>query len=192
MGYHTVAFLQFAGIATKFFGDPKAIGGNWIEGLLEYASITRRACEAVAELEGIPLDHNLVLPKKKHNALEESALEKLMVDIQRLPTSRSFEKWERDLLHAIPTFLLNYSQYRDWYESTTKADIETLSGKGFETLEQADSALSAVIAANDQMLDSALIQLTHRRSLRLSMIIAGTNPDPGNPLFHILDPILAT
>ena len=192
VGYHTVAFLQFAGIATKFFGDPKAIGGNWIEGLLEYASITRRACEAVAELEGIPLDHNLVLPKKKHNALEESALEKLKVDIQRLPTSRAFEKWERDLLHAIPTFLLNYSQYRDWYESTTKADIETLSGKGFETLEQADSALSAVIAANDQMLDSALIQLTHRRSLRLSMIIAGTNPDPGNPLFHILDPILAT
>ncbi|REJ61575.1 MAG: hypothetical protein DWQ28_12620, partial [Proteobacteria bacterium] len=137
-----------------------------------------------------PLDYGLSLPEMKHSALEESALEKLMVDIQRLPTSRAFEQWERDLLHAIPAFLLNYSRYRHWYESTTKADIETLIGKAFETLEQADSALSEVIAANDQTLDSGLVQLTHRRSLRLSMIIAGTDPDPSNPLFHILDPIL--
>ena len=190
VGYHTVAFLQFAGIATKFFGDPKAIGGNWIEGLLEYASITRRACEAIAELDDIQLDYNLVLPEKKHNALEESALEKLMVDIQRLPTSNAFEGWERDLLQAIPAFLLSYSQYRHWYESATQADIEALLDKEFETLEQADRALHEVIAENDQALDAALVQLTHRRSLRLSMIIAGTNPDPTNPLFHILDPIL--
>ena len=128
----------------------------------------------------------------KYNALEESALEKLMVDIQRLPTSTTFEVWERDLLHAIPAFLLNYSRYRHWYESTTKTDIEALIGKAFETLEQADSALSEMMVANDQTLDFALVQLTHRRSLRLSMIIAGTNPDPGNPLFHILDPILKT
>ena len=192
VGYHTVAFLQFAGIATKFFGDPKAIGGNWIEGLLEYASITRRACEAIAELENIPLDYDLVLPEWKYNALEESALEKLMVDIQRLPTSKAFEAWERDLLHAIPAFLLNYSRYRHWYEAVTKADIETVIDREFETLEQADSALNDVIAENDQALDATLVQLTHRRSLRLSMIIAGTNPDTTNPLFHILDPILPT
>ena len=127
-----------------------------------------------------------------YSALEESALEKLMVDIQRLPTSRAFEKWERDLLHAIPAFLLNYSRYRHWYESTTKTDIEALIGEAFETLEQADSALSDVIAAKDHALDAGLVQLAHRRSLRLSMIIAGTNPDPSNPLFHILDPILDT
>lgn len=192
VGYHTVAFLQFAGIATKFFGDPKAIGGNWIEGLLEYASITRRACEAIAELKDIPLDYGLVLPEMKHNALEESALEKLMVDIQRLPTSKAFEVWERDLLHAIPAFLLNYARYRHWYKSATQADIETLLGKEFETLEQADRELHKVIAKNDQSFDAELVQLMHRRSLRLSMIIAGTNPDPGNPLFHILDPILET
>lgn len=192
VGYHTVAFLQFAGIATKFFGDPKAIGGNWIEGLLEYASITRRACEAIAELEGIPLDYDLALPEMKLNALEESALEKLMVDIQRLPTSKAFELWERDLLHAIPAFLLNYTRYRHWFESATKADIEILIGRQFETLGQAEKALSTAITENNQTLDTRLVQLTHRRSLRLSMIIAGTNPDPSNPLFHILDPILDT
>lgn len=165
VGYHTVAFLQFAGIATKFFGDPKAIGGNWIEGLLEYASITRRAYEAIAELKDIPLDYGLVLPEMKHNALEESALEKLMVDIQRLPTSKAFEVWERDLLYAIPAFLLNYARYRHWYESATQADIETLLGKEFETLEQADRELHKVIAKNDQSFDAELVQLMHRRSL---------------------------
>ena len=192
VGYYTVAFLQFAGIATKFFGDPKAIGGNWIEGLLEYASITRRACEAIAELESISLDHDLVLPEIDQSRLEASALEKLMVDIQRLPTSAAFEAWERDLLHAIPAFLLNYSRYRTWFERTSKEDIEALIGTEFETLKQAEDTLSETIAGNNQALDAALVQLTHRRSLRLSMIIAGTNPDPSNPLFHVLDPILET
>lgn len=191
VGYHTVAFLQFAGIATKFFGDPKAIGGNWIEGLLEYASITRRACEAIAELEDIALDYDLMLPDIEQNQLEESALEKLMVDIQRLPTSKAFEVWERDLLHAIPAFLLNYSRYQTWFERVTKNDFELIIGAEFETLKQAEEAISAAIAENDQALDTALVQVMHRRSLRLSMIIAGTNPDPGNPLFHVLDPILS-
>lgn len=192
VGYHTVAFLQFAGIATKFFGDPKAIGGNWIEGLLEYASITRRACEAIAELEDIALDYNLELPDIEQNQLEESALEKLMVDIHRLPTSRAFEVWERDLLQAIPSFLLNYSRYRRWFEHATKKDIEVIIGTEFETLKQAEDAISTAIAENAEALDTVLVQVMHRRSLRLSMIIAGTNPDPGNPLFHVLDPILST
>ncbi len=192
VGYHTVAFLQFAGIATKFFGDPKAIGGNWIEGLLEYASITRRACEAIAELEDIALDHEMKLPEADKTPLEESALEKLIVDIQRLPTSKTFEVWERDLLKAIPAFLLNYSRYRNWYEDVTRADIEALVGREFETLKQAEIALGAVIAENDPTLDAGLVQVTHRRSLRLSMIISGTDPDPNNPLFHILEPILNT
>lgn len=190
VAYHTVAFLQLAGIATKFFGDPKAVGGNWIEGLLEYASITRRACEAIAELQGIELDHDLHLPEPSVKSLEESALKKLLVDIQRLPTSESFQTWERELLGAIPEFLLNHARYRDWFEQETIADINRFTGQSFETLPPADKAVSQAIAANDPADDEALVRIMHRRSLRLSMIIAGTEPDPKNPLFHILDPIL--
>jgi len=190
VAYHTVAFLQLAGIATKFFGDPKAIGGNWIEGLLEYASITRRAYEAIAELQGIELDYKLTLPEPSINKLEESALKKLLVDIQRLPTSSAFQEWERDLLHAIPDFLLNHARYRDWFEQETIADISQITGQSFDSLASADAAAASLIAANDPADDAALVRIMHHRSLRLSMIIAGTNPNPENPLFHILDPIL--
>ncbi|KZX58286.1 hypothetical protein A3709_02145 [Halioglobus sp. HI00S01] len=191
VAYHTVAFLQLAGIATKFFGDPRAIGGNWIEGLLEYASITRRACEAIAELQGFELDYDLTLPEPAFKSLEESALEKMLADIARLPTSSAFQDWERDLLHAIPEFLLNHSRYRDWFEGESIRDINELTGGRHTDLTAADKAIVALIAHNDSDDDEALVQIMHHRSLRLSMIIAGTNPDPDNPLFHILDPILA-
>ncbi|MGI9315835.1 MAG: phosphotransferase, partial [bacterium] len=190
VAYYTVAFLQLAGIASKFFGDPKAVGGNWIEGLLEYASITRRAYEAIAELQGITLDYDLKLPEPRTNSREESALKKLLADIERLPTSNSFESWERDLLHAIPEFLLNNSRYRDWLEEETIADISALTGEAFDTIDSADDALNKVIAANDPADDKAMVQLFHRRALRLSMIIADSNPNDTNPLFHRLDPIL--
>ena len=191
VAYHTVAFLQLAGIATKFFGDPKAIGGNWIEGLLEYASITRRACEAIAELQGIELNHNLELPQPSFKGLEESALKKLMVDIQRLPTSSAFQDWERDLLHAIPEFLLNNTRYRDWFEQATIKDINLMIGEDFSDLNLADEAIKRRITEDNPADDEALVRIMHHRSLRLSMIIAGTNPNRENPLFHILDPILS-
>ena len=190
VAYHTVAFLQLAGIATKFFGDPKAVGGNWIEGLLEYASITRRAYEAIAEIQGITLDYNEQLPAPGKKDLEESALKKLLVDIERLPTSSAFEPWERDLLHAIPAFLLNHARYRDWFDRVTQADIEAFTGASFADLAAADEALREAIKADKAADDESLVRLLHRRSLRLSMIIAGTDPDDQNPLFHILDPIL--
>ena len=47
------------------------------------------------------------------------------------------------------------------------------------------------IAQGNQTQDEGWVRALHRRSLRLSMIIAGTDPDAGNPLFHRLDPILA-
>ncbi|QFU76295.1 hypothetical protein EY643_11845 [Halioglobus maricola] len=191
VGYYTVAFLQLAGIASKFFGDPKAVGGNWIEGLLEYASITRRAYEAIAELQGITLDYDLKLPEPTSNDREESALKKLLVDIERLPTSKTFEPWERDLLHAIPEFLLNNSRYRNWFERETIADINALTGGKHENLQSADAAATALISANDPANDEAIVRLMHHRALRLSMIIANSNPNDTNPLFHKLDPILA-
>ncbi len=191
VGYHTVGFLQLSAIASKFFMNPKARGGNWIEGVLEYASISRRAFEAIAELQGITLDYDLHLPEPKIQTWEDSGLRKLMIDIERLPTSSAFEPWERDLLHAIPGFLLNYARYRGWFEKETVADISQLTAKSFEDVESADAALLAVIASNDAARDEEIVRAMHRRALRLSMIIAGTDPDSENPLFHRLDPILS-
>ncbi len=190
VGYHTVAFLQLSGIGATFFMQPNAHGGNWIEGVLEYASITRRSYEAIAELHGITLDYNLHLPEPTIKRWEDSGLEKLTVDIERLPTSSVFESWERDLLHAIPKFLLNHARYRDWFEKETVADVNHLTGKSCGDLATADEAVQAIIAKADPAQDEALIRLLHRRILRFSMLIAGTDPDDKNPLFHKLDPIL--
>ncbi len=190
VSYHTVAFLQLSAIGATFFGMPEAHGGNWIEGMLEYASITRRAFEAIAELQGIELNYALELPEPVTRPWEDSGLRKLMVDIGMLETSSRFEPWERDLLHAIPEFLLNYSRYRDWLEGTARQDIEGLTGGSYATLAEADKAAMGVISSNSADADTAWVQAMHRRTLRLSMILAGTNPDSSNPLFHILDPIL--
>lgn len=188
--YHTVAFLQLAGIAAKSFGDPKSHGGNWIEGILEYSSITRRAMEAIAELKGMTLDYDLHLPEPVTKYWEDYGLNKLLVDIDRLPTSTSFETWERELLGAIPKFLLNYSRYRDWFEAEAVADINQLTGESNNNLEDAETAVMRVIAQGDESHDEALVRIMHKRILRLSMIIAGTDPDDVNPLFYKLDRIL--
>lgn len=191
VAYHTVSFLQFAAIAAVFFMEPDARGANWIEGILEYASISRRALEAIAELQGIPLDYDLHLPEPAMDFVEDSALGKLAVDIEHLPTSEAFMPWERELLGAIPKFLLNRARYRSWFEAETVADIARVTGQSHDTVAAADDALKQVIAANDPARDADLVQIFHRRILRLSMIIAGTDPNDENPLFYKLDPILA-
>ena len=190
VAYHTVNFLQLSGIAAKFFMSPKVRGANWIEGVLEYCSITRRAYEAVAELQGIELDYDLELPDAVEQPWEASGFRKLLADIERLPTSSAFESWERDLLHAIPEFLLNYSRYRDWYEGETAADVSCVTGEVIEDMPAAEESILKKIRADDPAHDSDLVRIMHKRLLRLSMIVAGTNPDDENPLFHRLDPIL--
>lgn len=190
VGYHTVNFMQLSAIAAMTFMNPEVRGANWIEGVLEYASISRRGFEAIAELQGLTLDYDLHLPEPVTKAWETSGFEKLLVDIERLPISNAFEDWERDLLGAIPRFLLNYARYRDWFERETIAEIGDLAGEQLEDLPAADAVLSKIIALGDPDRDEALVRLLHKRSLRLSMIIAGTDPDDENPLFHKLDPIL--
>lgn len=190
VGYHTVAFLQLSAIGATFFMQPNAHGGNWIEGVLEYASITRRAYEAIAELQGITLNYDLHLPQAAIKRWEDSGLQKLMVDIDRLQTSSTFEPWERDLLHSIPQFLLNHARYREWFEKETVNDINQLTGKSFDDLAAAEEAAFEMIKANDPAQDSAWVNIMHRRILRFSMLIAGSDPEDKNPLFHKLDPIL--
>ncbi len=188
--YHTVAFLQLSAIAAMTFMNPNVRGANWIEGVLEYASISRRAFEAIAELQGFQLDYDLHLPEPVIKPFEDSGFQKLLVDIEQLPVSSSFQEWERELLGAIPKFLLNYARHRDWFEAETAADIERLTGRSLDDAVAADAALMEVIGAGDPERDEDLVRLLHRRTLRLSMIIAGTDPDDANPLFHKLDPIL--
>lgn len=187
--YHTVAFLQLAVIGATFFMLPEVRGANWVEGALEHASITRRALEAAAEFEGVTLDHDLCLPEPAPPTLETSGLQKLVADIGRLPTSTAFETWERELLGTIPALLLNLARHRAWFERESVADIADLGGGVHEDLVDADVALRRMI--EDEVVPSGdLIRVLHRRALRMSMVLAGTDPDETNPFFYVLEPIL--
>ena len=190
VGYHTVGFLQLSAIAATFFMEPEVRGANWIEGVLEYASISRRAFEAIAELQGIALDRDLELPEPETQPWEDSGLRKLIVDTGRLPTSSAFEPWERDLLGDIPRFLLNLARYRNWLDRETVADVAAMTGRSLTDAASAEAALHEVIASNDPGRDDELVRTLHRRLLRFSMIVAGTAPNDANPFFHKLDPIL--
>jgi aminoglycoside phosphotransferase (APT) family kinase protein len=191
VGYHTVNFLQLSAIAARTFMNPETIGGNWIEGVFEYCSITRRALEAIAELQGQILDAELCLPEPEGDRFEDSGLRKLLVDIGRLPTSTAFAPWERDLLAAIPRSLLNQARYRDWFERETVADIAALTRGVYPNLAAADAALTELVAAGDPGHDVDLVRVLHRRLLRFSMVTVGENPSDENLLFYRLDPILA-
>jgi len=190
IGYHTACYLTFATIAANMFMDPESQDSNWIEGILEYASIARRVMEAIAELEGIELDYDLHLPEAHVTPVEDSAIEKLLLEIDRLPTSNTFLPWQRDLMADIPRFLLNQAHYGRWYEDETLRDISELTGKRPENLAAAENDLKAYIDVGDPARDKDLVQLVHRRMLRLSMVIAGSDPTDDNPLFFKLEPIL--
>lgn len=190
VAYHTVGFLQLSAIAATFFMEPEIRGANWFEGALEWTNITRRALEAIAEIEGVELDHDLHLPEAEPDRFEARGLGKLIVDIERLPVSDGFAAWERDLLGEIPRVLLNQARWRGWWHEITTADIGEALGAEYSDLVAADAALSEAIAAGDGALDHDLIRMLHRRMLRRSMIVAGTDPDPANPFFHVLEPIL--
>ena len=95
------------------------------------------------------------------------------------------------MLHSIPTFLRNYSRYREWFDAESIADIRAIIGDTYANLREADEALLAMIRDSERLDTGLFVQAMHRRQLRFSMIIAGTAPDSANPLFHRLDPILS-
>ena len=69
-------------------------------------------------------------------------------------------------------------------------EISQVTGREHATLAEADLAMFDVIAQDDAARDALIVPIMHRRLLRLGMILAGSDPDFANPLFHKLDPIL--
>ena len=167
VGYHTVNFMQLSSIAALTFMDPETIGANWIEGVFEYCSITRRGLEADRRAPG-PEARLRPAPcqSPRSSASEDAGLRKLVVDVGRLPTSTAFAPWERDLLGAIPSFLLNHARFRDWFERESAADVGQLTGRTYPDLAAADADAMEIIASGDPGRDEELARIMHRRVLR--------------------------
>lgn len=190
IAYHTVCFLAFAAISANMFMDPNKPESNWFEGILEMVSISRRALEGIAELGGIELDYSIRLPEAHVSPLQDMAIGKLLKEIDILPVSKAFAQWQRELMGAIPRFVRNYAHYGRWYEDETLREIGEMTGNKPANMAVAEDVLKSFIKAADVTRDAELVRFTHRRMLRLSLIVAGTNDIEGNPLFFRLEPIL--
>ena len=189
VGYYTVAFLQLAVIGATFFMMPEIRGGNGSKACSRRRASPggrmRRSPNSTAS-NWITTSRSPTRPPTRRGIwpAEADRRHRTTADLDCLAD------WERDLLGAIPDFLLNYRATATGSRRSRALDIEAFLGDSFDDLAAADAAVQARIDTDDPADDNELVRLMHRRMLRLSMITAGTNPDETNPFFYILEPVI--
>jgi aminoglycoside phosphotransferase (APT) family kinase protein len=189
IAYHTVCFLALATIGPLLALVEKHPGGDWVEGIMQLAFIGRRTLEAMAEIVGVQLD-DLALPERHVTPLEDLAVEKLLAEMNRLPTSEIFHDWQRGVLASLPRFLQNQAHYGRWAEEEDLKEIGELLGRRPANLIDADRALKAYVQMSGPDQDARLIKLFHRRILRLCLVLAGPDAPKDHLLFIKVEPIL--
>lgn len=187
--YRTVAFMT-VGCSTQILALAKLTpGGDFEECLLQMAYIGRRRVEAMAEIMGVELDE-IQLPEAHVTPWEDLALNKLLFEIRRLPTSENFAEWQRNAITAIPRYLLSQAHYGRWAEEEDLREIGELLGQRPVNLAEADKALKQFVLNAGSEYDVRLVKLFHRRYLRLCLVLAGPNAPQDHLLFSKAEPIL--
>lgn len=187
--YHTVAFMT-VGYSTPILALAKLTpGGDFEECLLQIAYIGRRSVEAMAEFMGVELEE-IQLPEARVTPWEDLALNKLLYEINRLPTSENFAEWQRNTIAAIPRYLLGQAHYGRWLEEEDLREIGEFLGRRFVNLVEADKALKQFVLNTGPEYDVPLVKLFHHRMLRLCLMIAGPNAPKDHLLFSKAEPLL--
>jgi aminoglycoside phosphotransferase (APT) family kinase protein len=189
IAFHTVTFMLEAYYGPLFCLHETRSGGDWVEAVVQVGVIGRRCMEAIAEIIGLELEA-FDLPEPEATSLEDMALDKLIADIGRVPTSEALQDWQRGIIGAIPAYLRTRLHYRNWAERGDLADIAELTGVRTDSRPEADAALLAFIAQAGPDQDAALTRLLYRQTMRQCLIIAGPNPAPGHIAFARMEPIL--
>jgi hypothetical protein len=191
IAYHTVAFLAVGYFGPLFALADLSPGGDWVESAMQVAFIGRRCAEAMAEIVGVELDE-IDLPEAHVTPLEDMALDKLIFEINRLPTSEQFADWQRSTLAAIPESLRNQAHYGRWAEAEDLDEIGQVLGHRPGNLEEADRALKDFVLQAGPEHDATLVRLFHRRLLRQCLVFAGPDAPADHLLFKKVEPILET
>jgi aminoglycoside phosphotransferase (APT) family kinase protein len=189
IAYHTVCFLALATIGPLLGMIQTHPGGDWVEGIMQVAFIGRRTLDAMAEIVGAELDE-IALPPPHVTPFEDLAIEKLLAEVNRLPTSELFQDWQRGVLASLPQYLRNQACYGRWLEDQDLEEIGDLLGKHPASLVEADAALKAYVQQAGPDQDARLIRLFHRRILRLCLLLAGPDAPADHLLFIKVEPIL--
>jgi hypothetical protein len=188
--YHTVLFLAMAIIAPIIAIIEKHPGGDWVEGAVQIPFIGHRGLEAMAEILDVKLDDDLALPAPHMAQLEELAFDKLIAEIEHLPTSEMFPDWQRGILASLPKFLLNQTRYGRWLEEEDLNEIAELVGKRPANSVEGDKVLKAFVEKAGPEHDARLLKLFYRRTMRMCLVYAGAGAPKDHLLLTKVEPIL--
>lgn len=189
MAYHTVSFLAEAYYGPYFGLHDTGPGGDWGEAYVQTMVIGRRCLDALAECADIELDA-VELPEPVATPLEDLGLERLAIDIGRIPEHPYFQDWQRGILASIPRLLLRLGHYRRWLDSEYGADVAKLTGEVVQDAQSADSALSAYIDGADASSDADIVRVLHRKLLRQCLVIAGDDAATARIALAAMDPVI--
>lgn len=189
IAYHTVVFLALAYISPIIALSEKKPGADWMEASGQAAFIGRRGLEAMAEIVGVELD-DIQLPQPHVTPLEDLVLNKLVTEINHLPTSEVFADWQRNVLASLPHYLKSQVHYSRWMEEEDLREIGAVLGHRPANLIEADKQLKAFVQTAGAEHDAALIKLFHNRILRWCLVLAGPNAPKDHLLFVKIEPIL--
>ena len=189
LAYHTVVFLAVGYYGPLFALADLQPGGDWVESAVQVAFIGRRCAEALAELVGVEPDE-IELPMARDTPWEDMALNKLLLEISRLPTSETFADWQRNTIASIPQFLLNQVHYGHWAEQEDMKEITEVLGYRPLSITEADFALRDFVSTAPPELDGTLVKLFHRRLLRQCLVFAGPDAPADHLFLRKVEPIL--
>jgi len=189
MAYHTVSFLAEAYYGPYFGLHDTGPGGDWGEAYVQTMVIGRRCLDALAECAGIELG-TAELPEPEATPLEDLGLERLAIDIGRIPEQAHFQNWQRSILVSIPRLLRQLGHYRRWLDSEYRADVANLTGKAVHDAQAADAALSIFIDSADARSDAEIARVLHRKLLRQCLVIAGDDPATARIALAPMDPVI--
>ena len=189
LAYHTVAFLAVGYFAPLFALAELSPGGDWVESAVQVAFIGRRGAEAMAEIVDVELD-GIALPDAHVTPWEDMALNKLLFEINRLPTSETLAEWQRNTIASIPQLLLNIVHYGRWAEEQDISEVAELLGQRPADVNSADIALRDYIRTAPPAEDARLVNLFHRRLLRQCLVFAGPEAPADHLFLKKVEPIL--
>lgn len=189
MAFHTVSFLAEAYYGPYFGLHDTGPGGDWGESYVQIAVIGRRCLEALAEVADITLD-TIELPRPEATPVEDLGLERLAIDIGRMPENEHLQDWQRGILVSIPRLLKQRGHYRRWLDGEYAADVARLSGKAIRDAGEADAELGNFIENAGPDRDEAIVRLLHRKLLRDCLVIAGDDPATARIALAPMEPVL--
>lgn len=149
-----------------------------------YHQVALMALEAIGFQLGIHFD-DVVLPEPqplRHADLGHA----LGATVRGLPASTDHEVYAREQVARGVEYLHRIAVHGPSVDRVDIDEAADLVGSPLETVEEADRALAALVAADDGGRDEALVRLFHRRCMRQLRILEPLQCRPGGEIHHLV------